>query len=103
MNFLYNTGISLYSAAVAIASLRNRKARLMKEGQARTFEVLEKEVQPGCKYIWLHVSSLGEFEQGRPLIEMIKKNTPDNKIRRNNVILIHNCRFYDMRLIRREI
>lgn len=80
MNFLYNTGISLYSAAVAIASLRNRKARLMKEGQARTFEVLEKEVQPGCKYIWLHVSSLGEFEQGRPLIEMIKKNTPDKKI-----------------------
>ena len=80
MNALYNLGISLYSLAVKVAALRNRKARLMAEGQAQTFARLAAEIDSTASYIWIHVSSLGEFEQGRPLIEMIKRHNPDRKI-----------------------
>lgn len=80
MNFIYDTAISLYSAGVRIASCRNRKAKLMLAGQAQTFGILEKQIDRHSKYIWIHVSSLGEFEQGRPLIEMIKRHTPEKKI-----------------------
>lgn len=80
MNPLYNFGISLYSAAVGIAALRQGKARLMKAGQARTFGILAEKVDPTATYVWIHVSSLGEFEQGRPLIEMIKKADPEKHI-----------------------
>lgn len=72
MNLFYNLGISLYSAAVGIAATRNNKARLMKAGQAQTFGILAEKVDTSASYIWIHVSSLGEFEQGRPLMEMIK-------------------------------
>ncbi len=72
MNPLYNLGISLYSAGVAVAALNNKKARLLKDGQARTFATLAEKVDPKEKYIWIHVSSLGEFEQARPLIELIR-------------------------------
>mgnify|MGYP000795296524 CR=1 FL=1 len=80
MNLFYNLGISLYSAAVGIAATRNNKARLMKAGQAQTFGILAEKVDTSASYIWIHVSSLGEFEQGRPLMEMIKKHTPEKKI-----------------------
>ena len=80
MNLFYNLGISLYSAAVWIAATRNNKARLMKAGQAQTFGILAEKVDTSASYIWIHVSSLGEFEQGRPLMEMIKKHTPEKKI-----------------------
>ncbi len=80
MNFLYNVGIALYSLCVKIATVRNKKARLMVEGQKRTFAELRSRVDAAEKYVWIHVSSLGEFEQGRPLIEMIKRHTPDKKI-----------------------
>lgn len=80
MNALYNLGISLYSLAVKVAALRNRKARLMADGQAQTFARLAAEIDSTASYIWIHVSSLGEFEQGRPLIEMIKRHNPDRKI-----------------------
>ena len=80
MNPLYNLGISLYSAAVGIAALKNEKARLMKAGQAQTFDILREKVDRSAAYVWIHVSSLGEFEQGRPLIEMIKKANPKQRI-----------------------
>lgn len=80
MNPIYNFGISLYSAGVGLAAFRNRKARLMKNGRARTFGVLADNVDRSAKYVWLHVSSLGEFEQGRPLIEMLKQQRPETKI-----------------------
>lgn len=80
MDFLYNTGISLYKLGVRVASLRNRKAKQMIEGQARTFGYLKERLTPGTRYIWVHAASLGEFEQGRPLIEKIKANQPDAHI-----------------------
>lgn len=80
MNFLYNTGIAAYKLAVQLASLRNHKAKLMLEGQARTFDYLRKTIDHSKSYVWIHVSSLGEFEQGRPLIEKIKKERPNDQI-----------------------
>lgn len=80
MNPIYNLGIALYQMAVKVAACRNHKARLMVKGRAATFQTLQQKVDPKASYIWIHVSSLGEFEQGRPLIEMIKKNQPDSKI-----------------------
>lgn len=80
MNIIYNTAISLYAAAVRIASLRNRKAGLMVRGQRRTCDVLRQKAASGTSYVWMHAASLGEFEQGRPLLDMIRRNMPDKKI-----------------------
>lgn len=80
MDFLYNTGIMAYRAMVRLASVRNRKARLMLRGQALTMRRLKAHLDPDASYIWIHASSLGEFEQGRPLIEKIRRETPDAHI-----------------------
>ncbi len=80
MNLLYDLGILTYRSLVRIASIRSKKARLMLRGQRRTFSTLRKTLDPAGGYIWMHVASLGEFEQGRPLIEMIKKNNPQARI-----------------------
>lgn len=80
MDFLYNTGISLYKLGVRAASLKNHKAKQLLEGQARTFSYLKERLTPGTRYIWIHAASLGEFEQGSPLIEMIKAKQPDAHI-----------------------
>ena len=66
MDFLYNLGISGYKTAVRLASVKNRKARLLLDGQARTFDYLRERLDSAGGYIWIHVSSLGEFEQGPP-------------------------------------
>ena len=80
MNIIYNAAISLYATAVRVASVRNRKAKLMVAGQACTFDILGKYIDRNAKYVWIHVSSLGEFEQGRPLIEMLKRRHPEKMI-----------------------
>ena len=80
MDPLYNFGIRAYQTAVRIASLRNRKAKLMLRGQSHTFDLLRERLDPEGGYIWIHASSLGEFEQGRPLIELIRKQQPDARI-----------------------
>ena len=80
MNPLYNLGILAYRGGVRLASIKNRKARLMLRGQSRTFSLLRKRLDPAGGYIWIHASSLGEFEQGRPLIEMIKQRQPEARI-----------------------
>ena len=80
MDPLYNFGIRSYKAAVRLASIKNRKARLMLKGQARTFEKLRSLLDHQQEYIWIHSSSLGEFEQARPLIELIKERQPQAHI-----------------------
>ncbi len=80
MDFIYNLGIRAYRLAVRAASLRNRKAQLMLEGQSHTYDTLRDTLEPGEDYIWIHASSLGEFEQGRPLIERITRDNPNLKI-----------------------
>lgn len=80
--FLYNSGIFLYFLAIRIASLFNRKARLLAEGQRTWKEELEKKLKAieGQPRIWIHCASVGEFEQGRPVIEGIRRSYPDLRI-----------------------
>lgn len=77
---LYNTGIALYSAAITLASPFHRKASLIREGRRQTFTYLAKKVSPGEPYLWFHAASLGEFEQGRPVMEALKARNPEARI-----------------------
>ena len=58
----------------------HRKARLMRFGQWKTNSILREKIDRNAKYIWFHASSLGEFEQGRPFIEMVRRLHPQAKI-----------------------
>lgn len=77
MNALYNTGIRLYSLAARLVASRNPKADKMIRGQRETLPRLREALVPGRKYIWVHTASLGEFEQGRPVIERLRRDYPD--------------------------
>lgn len=77
---LYNTGIALYSAAIALASPFHPKAALLRAGRRNTFKYLKQQVKPGESYLWFHAASLGEFEQGRPLIESLKERHPEARV-----------------------
>ena len=81
MDPIYNIGIATYRNAVRLAAaFRKPKAKLMLRGQRRCFRTLQRKLDPSGGYIWIHASSLGEFEQGRPLIEMIKRKQPEARI-----------------------
>ena len=80
MNPLYNLGISAYRLAARIVSPWNPKAQKMVQGQNRTIEYLQSKLDAEGGYVWIHTASLGEFEQGRPLIEKIREQHPDAKI-----------------------
>ncbi|MCF0219375.1 MAG: 3-deoxy-D-manno-octulosonic acid transferase [Muribaculaceae bacterium] len=86
MNPFYNLGIHLFSASVALASLRNNKARRLREGQRTALAKIASAVadvnarRAKGGWVWFHAASLGEFEQGRPLIERLHKHHPDAKI-----------------------
>lgn len=77
---MYTLGIHLYSLAIAFFSLFHRKARTMRLGQWRTNATLRKQIDSNERYIWFHAASLGEFEQGRPVLERIRAEYPDYKI-----------------------
>lgn len=77
---LYSTGISLYRQVVRIAALRNPKAKLLNQGQNEIWSRLDSAISPSDRYVWVHAASLGEFEQGRPLIEKIRSLRPEYKI-----------------------
>lgn len=80
MGFLYNLFIWAYNLAIGIASLFNHKAALWVKGRQNIFSQIENSLIPNENIIWFHCASLGEFEQGRPLIEKIKKESKDYKI-----------------------
>ena len=80
MRFIYNIGIYLYQLAIFVASFFNTKAKKLRIGQAEAFAVLKLKIEPNTRYVWFHAASLGEFEQGRPVIEQLKKQQPDTKI-----------------------
>ena len=80
MRFLYNIGIYFYQLAIFIASFFNAKAKKLRIGQAEAFAILKQKIVPNTSYVWFHAASLGEFEQGRPVIEQLKKEQPETKI-----------------------
>ncbi len=80
MQLLYNIVIRLYFIAIFIASFFNKKARLWIKGRKNLFKDLRNNIGDAKNIIWVHCASLGEFEQGRPLIEVIKEKYPKYKI-----------------------
>ena len=77
---MYSLLIHLYALAARLASPFHKKARLMCEGQKQTNPVLRSLIRKDEKYIWFHAASLGEFEQGRPMMEQVKAHYPQYKI-----------------------
>ena len=77
---LYNLAIVIYDFIVHLAAPFSRKPRKMMKGHWVVYELLRQQVEKGEQYIWFHAASLGEFEQGRPLIEMIRAKYPAYKI-----------------------
>ena len=77
---MYNLIIYLYLLGVAIYSRFNEKVRKMWRGERDAFRVLREQVDPEARYVWFHAASLGEFEQGRPLMEELRRRRPELKI-----------------------
>ena len=77
---MYNIIIYAYLIGVAIYSRFNEKVKKMWRGERDAFNVLRDQVEPGARYVWFHAASLGEFEQGRPLMEQLKYDHPELKI-----------------------
>jgi len=77
---IYNIVIYFVLLGIAIASLFNEKVRKMWRGEREAFKILKQKVDPNAQYVWFHAASLGEFEQGRPLMERIRKDHPEYKI-----------------------
>ena len=77
---MYNIVIYIYLIGVAIASCFNKKVKKMWAGERQAIKVLREKVDPNARYIWFHAASLGEFEQGRPLMEYLRKTHPEYKI-----------------------
>ena len=77
---MYNLIIYLYQLGVIVASLFNEKVRKMWLGEREAIRILKEKVDPNAKYVWFHAASLGEFEQGRPLMEQLRRDCPEYKI-----------------------
>ncbi len=80
MRFLYDLGISIYSLLIWILAPFNAKAKLLVTGRKGLLKQIEQTVEQGQEYIWFHFASLGEFEQGRSVMEQIKQRFPSEKI-----------------------
>ena len=77
---LYTLAIYIYMLGVMLAYPFNKKVRKMVKGQYRTYKTLRKKVDKQARYVWFHAASLGEFEQGRPLMERFRRLHPEFKI-----------------------
>ena len=77
---MYTIGIYLYTFCAIIASLFSKKVRKRIIGIGQTFTLLRRHIKPSDRVVWFHAASLGEFEQGRPLMERLGKEHPEYKI-----------------------
>ncbi len=80
MRLFYTLGVYLYGIFIQIASLFNTKAKLFIQGRHDVFKEAQKQINPKDQILWFHAASLGEFEQGKPIIEQCKKDFPHYKI-----------------------
>lgn len=80
MPLLYNTGIYFYHLMIRVSALFNTKAKTWVNGRKDIFSRLKTTIDPEKPLVWFHAASLGEFEQGRPVIEAFRKAFPDYKI-----------------------
>ncbi|MDO5481512.1 MAG: glycosyltransferase N-terminal domain-containing protein [Bacteroidaceae bacterium] len=77
---IYTLGIYLYAFAAIIASFFSKKIRKRVYGIGQTFRLLHRHIKPTDRVAWFHAASLGEFEQGRPLMERLRIECPEYKI-----------------------
>ncbi len=80
MKYLYNFTISLAGIILNLLAVFDKKLALFVNGRKETFSILKSHIKPNDKTIWIHCASLGEFEQGRPIIEQLRKSHPSYKI-----------------------
>ena len=80
MLFLYNLVVSIAGVFLKIVAIFSPKIKLFVEGRKNVFTILEEKIKPTDKTIWFHSASLGEYEQGLPVIEKIKEKHPAHKI-----------------------
>lgn len=80
MKVLYNLGILIFSALAKLISPFNSRASLWVNGRKGWEGKIAEKIKPGDRVFWMHCASLGEFEQGRPVIEAVSKQLPDIKI-----------------------
>lgn len=80
MRFLYNIGTYLYSFLILIASIFDKKAHLWISGRRHLLERIKQQVNSGDRHVWFHFASLGEFEQGRTVLEKVREQHPQKKI-----------------------
>lgn len=78
--WFYNLGIIIYTILIRLVSPFYPKARKWSEGREGMIDRMRREMADAENVVWIHVSSLGDFEQGRPLVDYIKSNYPDYKI-----------------------
>lgn len=80
-SLIYNTALGAYALGARLAGRAGHvKARLMTAGQKQTLSRIRAIRREGERWVWVHAASLGEFEQGRPLIELLKRERPELKI-----------------------
>ena len=77
---IYNLAMYILELGVKLAALFSDKPAKMVKGYREVFDLLQRKIDRNAQYIWFHAASLGEFEQGRPLIECIRKEYPQYKI-----------------------
>ncbi|MBR4713217.1 MAG: 3-deoxy-D-manno-octulosonic acid transferase [Paludibacteraceae bacterium] len=77
---LYNLGMLIYHFGVWVASFWNEKASKFCKGRQGVLEFLAERIDKNSQYVWVHAASLGEFEQGRPIIEKLRQLKPEYKI-----------------------
>ena len=78
---MYSLGIYIYILFVRLAAFfGHKKAKKMLAGHGEIFRVLKEKLDPGVDYVWFHASSLGEFEQGRPMIEKMRAEHPEYRV-----------------------
>ena len=80
MLFLYNLIVQIAGFLLKIVALFSTKIKLFVDGRKPVFEILQTKINPNDKTIWFHAASLGEYEQGLPVIEKIKEKFPNHKI-----------------------
>ena len=77
---MYNIVMYAMELGVSIAALFSTKVRKMWRGERAAFAELRERVDASAEYVWFHAASLGEFEQGRPLMEALRRAYPQYKI-----------------------
>ena len=80
MLFFYNILVYLAKGILSVISLFDNKIKLFVEGRKDSISIIRTKISKNDKVIWVHCASLGEFEQGRPILEAIRSSKPQYKI-----------------------